>query len=278
MGAVPHLEPVRGSVVEFFVVGLSVLIWAGCAQAIAPGDAPATPEVWVESPRWQVELAPEVELQVFNPYGDVRGRSSADGKLLVVGIIQRFALEQDDAEVLIEEAEGRVKVHTRYPSAERRLADGRLNGRIDLSVLVPAGLKMRVETDSGFIEVKGVDRELVARTDSGRIRLTAARAVEAETKTGDLTAVLKDPTALQPARLVTETGALRVDLLDAPTLSLRAQTEGKLLPRFGQLEKAEPSRRSGFSELEVGKKPWGLEAVSKKGSIEIHALPPTGLR
>ena len=91
----------------FSLACLSVLIWAGCAQAKAPEEAPATPEVWVESPRWQVELAPEVELQVFNPYGDVRGRSGAVGKLVVVGIIQRFALEQDDAEVLIEETEGR---------------------------------------------------------------------------------------------------------------------------------------------------------------------------
>lgn len=256
----------------------AALLWVGLPTALGAQGAPADPEVWVDSPRWQVELAPDVELRISNPYGDVRGRGSADGKLLVVGIIQRFDPEQRDAEVLIEEAEDHVVVRTRYPSADRRLANGSLNGRIDLSVLVPAGHKMRIETGAGLIEVKGVDRELVAHTTSGRIRLTTARAVRAETTSGGLTAVLKGPTALQPARLTTETGLLRVDLLDAPSLSLLARTPGQILPRFGQLDERVATRSSGITELKVGKEPWSLEAVSTKGSIEIHALPPTGLR
>jgi hypothetical protein len=256
----------------------AALLSIGFLGALTAQRAPADPEVWVDTPRWQVELAADTELRISNPYGDVRGRSSADGKLLVVGIIQRFDPEQRDAEVLIEEGKGRVVVRTEYPSADQRLADGRLNGRIDLSVLVPAGHKMRVETGAGLIEVKGVDRELVARTTSGRIRLTTARAISAKTVSGELIAVLKNPTALQPALLATGTGPLRVDLLDSPALALHARTAGQILPRFGRLDELEASRSSGLSVLSVGKEPWSLEAVSKQGSIEIHALPPTGLR
>ena len=254
------------------------LMGAGIVQAGAPQEAPAKPEVWVDSPRWEVELPPDVELRVSNPYGDVRGRSGPEGSLIVVGIIQRFALDQEDGEVLIEQGEGHMRVRTRYPSADHGLPNGRLNGRIDLSVLVPAGRAMRVETDSGLIEVKGVDRALVAQTDSGPIRLTTARGVEAETKTGELTAVLKDPSSGEPSRLVTGIGVLRIDLLDASDLSLRATTAGEIVTRFGQLEKAKPTRTGGHSSLEVGKSPWGVEAVSETGAIEIHALPPMRLR
>ena len=257
------------------VASLMALFWAGGNQSAEP---PTGPQVWVDTARWQVELPADSALRVSNRLGDIRARSSGDGKLLVVAIIQRFSPEQKDADVSISRKEGQVVVETRYPSAEIRNQDGRLNGRIDLSLLVPAGLEMQVETDHGLIEIKGVKRDLTARTSSGRLRVTTGRRVSAQTGSGELRAVLKNPSVSRPARLETRDGPLRVDLLDQPDLSLRARTAGEIIPWLGSAGEKLVSRENGLSELRVGDAPFSVDALSAVASIEVRAVPANELR
>ena len=255
-----------------------VILLALVSGVAAGGDPPGEPQVWVDTERWRVELPADSVLKVSNRLGDVRGRSSGDGKLLVVAIIQRFAPEQGDADVSIVTKGGEVVVETRYPSAEIRGEDGRLQGRIDLSLLVPAGGRMEIETDHGLIEIKGISRDLVARTSSGRLRVTTGRTLTATTESGELRAVLKNATSSQPARLQTKGGPLRVDLLDTPGLGIRARTGGKITPPQGDSERVQVARKDGISELRMGESPWALNALSERGAIEIHAVPPNELR
>lgn len=255
-----------------------VFLLALVSGVAAAGDPPEEPQVWVDTERWTVELPVGSVLKVSNRLGDVRGRSSGNGKLLVVAIIQRFALEQGDADVSIVTKGGEVVVETRYPSAEIRGQDGRLQGRIDLSLLVPAGGRMEIETDHGLLEIKGISRDLVARTSSGRLRVTTGRTLTATTESGELRAVLKNATPSQPARLETKGGPLRVDLLDTPGLGIRARTGGEMTPPQGDSEKVQVARKDGISELRMGKSPWALQALSESGAIEIHAVPPNELR
>lgn len=246
----------------------------------AAGDeaAGSEPEVWIESARWSVELPPDAVLRVANELGDIRGRSSGDDKLLVAATIQRFAVDQHDSEVLISSEGGEVSVRTRYPSAEKRRPDGRLNGRIDLAVLVPSGKSMIVETQEGLIEVKGVDRDLSAKTGSGRIRVTTRRALDAETGAGELVAVIRKPGEETPARVKTGSGRLLLDVLNRPDLSLLATTGGSISKRLDDYEAATLVRQGSTSDLRLGKAPWFLEASSKTGSIQIRALPANELR
>ena len=255
-------------------LGLFLCPWGGVSAEQAKGE----PEVWIETERWPVELPAGTVLRVSNVLGDVRGRSSGDDKLLVVATIQRFEAGQEDAEVLISHEADEVVVTTRYPSAENRRPDGRLNGRIDLSLLVPAGSKMIVETGPGLIEVKGVDRDLAARTTSGRLRVTTSRALTAETRGGELVAVIRKPSAASPARLVTSGGSLRVDVLNLPDLTLSAKTAAPIATSLGDYPGARVRETDGVSQLRLGKPPWLVEVSSAKGPIEIRARPPHELR
>ena len=260
---------------RLWVVSLVALLWAG---EIRSGEPSIEPEVWVDTVRWKVELPSDSTLRIANRLGDIRARSSGDGKLLVVAIIQRFAPEQKDADVSISTYEGEVVVETRYPSAEALNEDGRLNGRIDLSLLVPAGLQMEVETVHGLIEIKGVKRDLTARTASGRLRVTTDREISAQTESGELRIVLKNPGMARPAHLETADGSLRVDLLDRPGLSLRARTAGEVVSWLGSLGERPASRENGISELRFGDSPFALDALSATGRIEVRALPVNELR
>ncbi|MDE0883984.1 MAG: hypothetical protein OSB70_00480 [Myxococcota bacterium] len=238
----------------------------------------AQPEVWIHTTRQSAELPEASLLRVSNQLGDVRGRSSGDGTLLVAATIQRFAPDQADAEVLITHEDGAVVVRTRYPSAEQRRPDGRLNGRIDLAVLVPAGGRMVVETDDGLVEVKGVDRDLSAKTGSGRLRVTTRRGLEAETREGELVAVIRNPAAESPARVVTESGRIHVDVLNRPDLTLFVRSKGSIRKRLDAYPGAALVSEGEVSELKLGEAPWFLQASSATGSIDIRALPANELR
>lgn len=256
----------------------AVLFFFSFEVAAREGEPAVPPEVWVESPRWVVDLPKDSTLTISNPLGDVRGRSSGDEKLMVVGIIQRLAPDQDDGEVLISSDEGEVNVRTVYPSASALAQNGRPNGRIDLSVLVPAGRAMVVETQHGLIEIKGIKRDLNLRTGSGRLRVTTGLALTAQTESGELRAVLKNPSAAHLARLSTKTGELRVDLPDQAELAIRARTGGELRLKGTSLAKVPIVREGELSTLEAGKSPWILDARSESGLVEIRALPEHELR
>jgi hypothetical protein len=137
---------------------------------------------------------------------------------------------------------------------------------------------MEVETGNGLIEIKGIKRDLVARTTTGRLRVTTGRSLSAETRSGELRVALKNPTQANPARLQTKSGELRVDLLDAPGLAVRARSGGALRSAGGSLAKAAVSREAGISEIRLGDEPWVLEALSESGLIEVRALPANELR
>ncbi len=274
-----RVEARRKLMVWARVAAVAVLAFFSVRVAVtSAGELAAQPEVWIESPRWVVDLPEDSTLTISNPLGDVRGRSSGDDKLLVVGIIQRLAPDQDDGEVLISSSEGEVVVRTVYPSASELAQDGRPNGRIDLSVLVPAGRSMDVETRHGLIEIKGIKRDLKVRTGSGRLRVTTGLALSAQTESGELRVVLKNPTVAHPARLATETGELRIDLPDQPKIAIRARTAGQLRLTGGSLAEVPIDREGGVSGVQSGNAPWMVDARSEAGLVEIRALPEHELR
>jgi hypothetical protein len=261
------------------LAGLLLALWLFPVSGADCAEADGTqPEVWIQTTRQSAELPEASLLRVSNRLGDVRGRSSGDGKLLVAATIQRFAPDQADAEVLITHEDGVVVVRTRYPSAEKRRPDGSLNGRIDLAVLVPSGGRMVVETDKGLIEVKGVDRDLSAKTGSGRLRVTTSRALEAETREGELVAVIRKPAVERPARVSTESGRIHVDVLNRPDLTLFVKSKGPISKRLDAYPEAALINEGGFSELKLGEVPWFLQVSSATGPVDIRALPPNELR
>jgi hypothetical protein len=262
-------------------IGLLIVLVAGAAWAQEVEKVAAEheePEVWVDTSRRELELPAEATLRVVNSLGDVRARSSGDDKLLLVIVTQRFTIDQKDAQVEVSELPDGLSIETRYPSAIAGQRDGRLAGRIDLSLLVPPGAALEIETRHGLIEAKGVDRDLVARSTSGRIRITSARSVSARTDEGITRVALKQVSTANPARFESRGGSIRVDFLDTPGLPVRAMTRGEIIPRMGGELASEVERIEGKSEFRVGAGALALELVSQTGLIELRAVDAHELR
>jgi hypothetical protein len=235
-------------------------------------------DVWLDTSRREFELPADSLLRVSNYMGDVRARSSGDDKLLLVVVTQRFEADQNDAEVEASEMPGGLSITTHYPSAVAGKKNGRLAGRIDISLLIPAGRSLEIETRHGLIEVKGVDRDLVAETGSGNLRITSARSVSARTVDGEIRTALRHPAPEHPARFESRGGSIRIDFLDVPELPIRATTGGEIIQKLGERSGTRVEWLDGQGRLEVGSGPPTLEVISKTGRVELRAVGAHELR
>ncbi|MFP6655524.1 MAG: hypothetical protein VCB25_07835, partial [Myxococcota bacterium] len=153
-----------------------------------------------------------------------------------------------------------------------------LAGRLDLTLLVPGGALLEIETAAGLIEVRGVSRDVKAQTKFGRIRISTRYGVEADSETGALGITLRSASAERPIRLKTRSGEIRVDFPEQPLPGLFARTRGEIeTDGFSQRPKPSPNDAS-ISILSAGASPSVIRAESESGRIQLRGLPALGLR
>ena len=242
------------------------------SQGPAASKNKKDPEFTIQTQRQQVRLPSTKTLRVINHLGDVRARRAKASDLNVISIVQRFKKDQTDAKTLVNTEGDEVVITTSYPSATQSGNGAKRQGRIDLSLLIPHGTNLIVETKDGMIEIKGVHRRIEAKSGTGRIRVSTGRRLKAHTDYGTLGITLGSPTPRESAQVSTLTGAIKVDFAGDPMPSLRAQTRGKIV---GTYIDSEPALMEGSTDtyvLESGKAPYNLKIESQKGNIFMRAL------
>lgn len=250
-------------------------------DAQPPGEAKAANEAKeenfsIETRRQNIPLPRTKSLRIINHLGDVRARNAKGSELNVISIIQRFKKSQNDAKTLINAKGKEVEITTAYPSAVKGATEEGLQGRIDLSLLIPYGTNLTIETKDGVIEVKSVQRRIDARSESGRIRISTGRRLSAHSDSGKLGITLGSPTKVENARVSSVTGDIHVDFSNSPMPSLLAQTKGGITEKG--IDK-EPALKEGSSEIHVlqkGTQPANLQVKSQEGNIFLRALSPHG--
>lgn len=241
-------------------------------------SASAEPFVQIDTVRREFQLPESSTLRVVNHLGDVRVRSAEHDQLSVISLIQRFRPDQSDGRVLVEERDGHIDITSRYPSAITGADAQGLAGRVDITLLVPAGALLEIETAAGLIEVRGVARNLKALTKFGRIRVSTRYGVEADSETGALGITLRSASAERPIRLKTRSGEIRVDFPKQPLPGLFAGTRGEIeTDGFSQQPKSSPNDEE-LSILQVGPSPEVIRAESETGRIRLRGLPALELR
>ena len=230
------------------------------------------PEFTIQTQRQNVRLPATKSLRVINHLGDVRARRAKASDLNVISIVQRFKKDQTDGKTLINTEGDEVVITTSYPSATQAGNGPKRQGRIDLSLLIPHGTNLIVETQDGMIELKGVHRQIEAKSETGRIRVSTGRRLKAHTDYGTMGITLGSPTPRESAEISTLTGAIKVDFAGDPMPSLRAQTGGKIVGLHIDSEPALLAGSTDISVLENGEKPYNLRIESQKGNIFMRAL------
>jgi hypothetical protein len=199
--------------------------------AVLPAAAAAGPlkQDWrIEPFEWHGSLAAGRVLAVRNPYGDVRARRADGGTTAVYAAMQRHRDDPREWTIAIaESADGlAVEVVLAGDAVPAGAADWAPR-RVDMTVYVPAGAKLRVETVDGLIEAKRLRGDVEARSVGGEIVVTTTGSVEARSEAGRIRYSFLDPKWVGSARLVTRSGDIALTLPKGANVDLAVQTGGE---------------------------------------------------
>lgn len=222
--------------------------------------------------QWSGELAPDGEVEIINPYGDVYIRHNRGGRNVgISGVIQRLGDPAPEEMLDLRASRNHVRLEVSYPESASTsdLKYGRF-GRVDLAVLVPEGSTLRVRTRDGSITGKRVRSNIEARTDSGRISLSSTGWLDAESGSGDIELVLIGERWTRGHRAHTRTGSIAFEFPTKAVMQIDARSAGTL--------SVEPEALAAYVRSDNGHihGTWGdapevnrIEAVSETGDINI---------
>jgi hypothetical protein len=238
------------------------------AVLAAPDEAPVPPEdgaapLQLEAFRWSGDLPREATLVARNDYGELHVQESSDGQLLVSAMIQKIGGAADELVVEVRPAEGRVEVGVRAVVAE-------VHGRVDVTLMVPDGRSVDLETTAGDIRIQEFGGRVTARSRSGNVSAMRVRALEAEAENGGVSVALWGRRFRSPIVLHGR-GDVEVLVNEGASLDLGAQGS--------RIEVSLPASRlrdvveaPGRYEARLGDGGMALRATSLAGRVRIGPL------
>jgi hypothetical protein len=204
---------------------------------------------------------------IDNPYGDVHVRfggfeHKVDGHVVLqepagaahIGLVPGLV-------------EGRYTVAPRLPP-HATLQEGQ---RLDLSVFVPEGHDLRVTTERGSIDVRGVHGDVDLASIGGSITLRAIKgAIQAQTRDGTIEASLGTAPKGARQRLATITGSLQVGVDDDLDAAVRMATSAQFATDYSiQVERRVGEEPNKVARTVIGENHSTLALDSKRGEIRL---------
>lgn len=238
----------------------------------------------VETYRWTGPMPQGGLIDARNPYGDFRSRMSTDDNVQVSAQIQKLTPDQPDVEFVIEEhADGLIVSVGRAAFEMTELGEGPddgFPGRIDLTILVPRGSRLRTQTVDGNIQVDGpgMSADVEAITRSGNITLVTRGHVQATSGRGNVRALLGGKQWSRPQALRTTTGKIVVEMLDFAELAVDAHSKGEIRTHFADGLSPAVKRTNGALSFELGLDGRDLSVRSDRGVVELNVVKKLSLK
>lgn len=267
---------------RFVRLVLPSLVVLGCASDPARLDAPAgvasveSASASFERGVLEARLGEVAGLAIVNPYGDVRLRFGGyEDRVLVQYVEQRPA---QAAPITLDFAAEHGRLQARLPAHEVLLPGQRL----DLVVFVPKGYAVRVQTETGAIEGRGIQGDVDFVSGEGAIAFRAiAGRIRAETGGGTIEGQLEPAPEGSAQRIATRTGAITLAVPEALNAAVELATSGVFATEFSleveALPGQEPNKRARAA---IGKPLATLAVESKRGEIRLlrrAAFRPAGV-
>ena len=247
--------------------GAAAALAVGAVLA-APGEAPVPPEdgaapFRLEAFRWSGDLPREATLMARNDYGELHVQESSDGQLLVSAMIQKIGGGADELVVEVLPAEGRVTVGVRAIVAD-------VQGRADVTLMVPDGRSVELETTAGDIRIQEFAGRVKARSGSGSISAMRVRALEAETENGGVSVALWGRRFRSPI-VLRGRGDVEVLVNEGASLDLGAQGSS-IVVSLPAARLRDVVEAPGRYEARLGDGGVALRATSLGGQVRIGPL------
>jgi Putative adhesin len=234
---------------------LGVAVGAGCTHATGGF-------------RRTLPVTGPVDLQVHTGSGDIVARTGPPGTVSVVARVHASGSIFSSAEDRVRAVEQRPPIVQRGGAIAIERPDVE-NVAIDYELVVPADTRLRAETGSGDVHVRGVRRGVDADTGSGDIELSdVGGGARADTGSGDV----RGDRVAAPIDVDTGSGDVRLGL--AGPGSVRANTGSGNVVIRGAIGALSIDTGSGdvFAE---GHARSGWDVHTSSGDVRLHLGPQT---
>lgn len=268
---------------------LSGALGFACAAALAAGsraaDAPGPavtpkPGDWVtERVQFEEPVKAGMPIRVTNPLGSVQVKRVREQKLPVFAMLQREAgspapklrLQSGAALHLMVEAPPEA------PRADGTSSTHRVACRADLSVFIPDGSPLLVETTRGSVTIKGIRADAAVTTISGRTEIYADGPIRAATRSGDIIVVFRTASRWgHDMELTTVSGNIVTRMPRPADCRVRVETGGEVTSDFSARVRQPVDSRRKTVDIRVADTRDGARGFwARAGRRAIHPLRRT---
>jgi len=227
---------------------------------------------------WSGPISPGSSIRVENPYGDVRLRhGGSQGNLEAAVILQQLSIDGSKLVLSVEINDKAAVVSIiRYglagsPAPTVPRGD---KARADLAIMVPKGFPIRVETNHGLIEARGVRTDIDLQTSSGTIRVAKHHGrITAHSETGPMEITLLPSATKHDQALSSTTGPITVFTGATNDLDVIMATSGAFITDFSlKVEHHDTEEPNKTATAEIGKGGGALTLTSKRGDLALRRL------
>lgn len=231
------------------------------AHAVPAVAREPVPDWTIDNVRQTVLLAPEVAVEVWNPYGDVRLRAADAGEVEMSATFQRRLSDPAKGALTVARRRGRLTIAVVYPRAPQ----GDLH-RSDLTVFVPAGARVAVHTLDGMIQARGLANDVVLKSAGGNVFVSTTGTARVAAGRGNISAQLGPQRWRRSPRLATRDGHITLTLPANPDARVRIRARGKIVV---QAPTNSDHRSTGKAIVTLGRGSQSLCLRTKRGSVTL---------
>jgi len=249
-------------------------------NAKAQSQKQALDNVVIQQYKWQAAIPSSGKVKVINRFGSISIKNINQPIVAVTGAMQLIGETPAQATVISTQADGVQIIEVTYPEGNTDKF-GHKRGRVDLGVFVPKGVSLTLITDFGDIKSRKLKSNVIAKTNSGKIKIGSNSTIQASTNTGDIKLTIQKNNSKQ-ARFIESTktrfntltskvGNIQVYLQDNVNVSLSANSKNSIKNnlRVNNSTKISANTKQLFSAV-LGKGTRHYEIKSQAGAINIH--------
>jgi len=228
-------------------------------------------KVIVKQYKWFGDSPKAKRIRVINPFGSITSRTTTYGTVELSGAIQKIGENPGIHHIEVKDNKGVTEVIVTYPNGIRN-DKGQLTGRFDLGVWVPSWVTLEFETDFGDIKVSKSASNVIARSNSGKIKVGTMGSIEASSNSGNIHVDLYAEKFKDDFNVNSDSGDISVKLSQHAKINLAATASEAVTHNFAE-----------YSAISVAEKPFNLVAnmaansnkakqlklTTKKGAVDI---------
>lgn len=232
--------------------------------------APDNSEWRHERQEWTFSLEGKDHVDVTNQWGDLRIRTHDKNEVYVLANIQRHQDDPRAMDLVLDEESKPLGITAYFPEKHQGAipADWQQR-RIDLTLFVPAAIKLKGETNQGLAEARGLAGPLELKTYTGDIALRIKGPVTAHSQYGDIQTFFLRTDWSQPVHLETLTGSIEAILPTGANAEVDVATHGQITTDFSITIQRDENEEGKTGHASIGTKGQALTLKSNRGAIRL---------